>query len=504
MIHHLDDVRGGFDVEADVVVVGTGASGAVAAVNCARAGLRTVVLEAGPEVKPEDMTRDAPSFLSRYYWEGGLRLIDGGPAKIPSMQGRCLGGSTVVNSAIMLPLPDWVRAEWAATDGLEWIRDAAVDRAFDRVFADTRTAPTPMTVMGPRNLAARDALEAMGIPSKPLPRAVAGCKGCCDCLVGCAEGAKQSTDRSYVPRAVADGANIYTCAQVDRVMTQGAKAVGVTGWVVDPVGRRRLARFKVRAPRVIMAAGVMATPVILQQSRINPGKLVGATLYAHLSGAMMGVMEERIDPWIGATQGWGAISSEIPGMKFESLWAEPSVMLVKWGGMGLELLANLAEIKHIALVAIVYRGACEGRVRARRNGLPKMTLRIPDAEARVVYRGMKLVADGMLRVGARYATTAPMTGVPDRMYDEGQTEALLSTRCGTKDLTMTGNHVFGSCRMSADPRRGPVDLEGRVRGVEGLWVVDTSIFPSPSAVNPQATVMAMSEVLTRKIAELPL
>jgi choline dehydrogenase-like flavoprotein len=70
-------------------------------------------------------------------------------------------------------------------------------------------------------------------------------------------------------------------------------------------------------------------------------------------------------------------------------------------------------------------------------------------------------------------------------------------------MAMTANHAFGSCRMSADPKRGPVEPEGKVRGVDGLWVCDTSIFPSPSAVNPQATCMALSDVISRRIAELP-
>ena len=502
MIRGLDDLRRGFDDAADVVVVGTGAAGAVAAANFAAAGLRTVVLEAGPEVRPEDMTRDAPRFLSKYYWEGGLRLIRG-KAAIPSMQGRCLGGSTVMNSAIMLKLPDWVRRDWAERDGLDGLMDPALDRAFERIFEGTKTAPTPMTVMGKRNLAAARAMEAAGLHGVPLPRAVHDCKGCGDCLVGCSEGAKQSTDRAYIPRALAGGARVYTCAEVDRVRTAGSKAVGVEGWVVDPVGRRRLSRFTVRAPRVVLAAGVMATPVILKQSRIDPKGRVGKTFYAHLAGGVVGIMHERIEPWIGATQGWGAISEDIPGMKFECLWADPSVLLVKWGGIGEGFLQKLGDVAHMTTIAVVYRGRCEGKIEVGANGRPKASLRIPDDEARTVFRGMKQVADGLLATGARYVSVGRMPGVPGELRSTRDTEGLLHTRLGEKHMAMTANHAFGSCRMSADPKRGPVDPEGKVRGVDGLFVCDTSIFPSPSAVNPQATCMALSDVISRRIAELP-
>jgi len=151
MIHGLDAVRSGLDVDADVVVVGSGAGGAVAAANLARSGLRTVLLEAGPVLTPADMTRDAPMFMARFYWEGGLRII-GGSTQIPTLQARCLGGSTVVNSAIMLPLPAWVRAAWREETGIDLFTSAELDRAYARVFERTRVAPTPMTVLGRRNL----------------------------------------------------------------------------------------------------------------------------------------------------------------------------------------------------------------------------------------------------------------------------------------------------------------------------------------------------------------
>ena len=146
-IQGIEDVRRGFDVTADAVVVGSGAGGAVVAANLARAGLRTVLVEAGPELRPDDMGGDAPRFMARYFWEGGLRTI-GGTTEIPTLQGRCLGGSTVVNSAIMMELPQWVRRAWREETGLDLFTGPLLDAAYARVFARTRVAPTPMTVLG--------------------------------------------------------------------------------------------------------------------------------------------------------------------------------------------------------------------------------------------------------------------------------------------------------------------------------------------------------------------
>lgn len=501
MIHALDALRKGFDTSADVIVVGTGAGGGVASVNLAAGGLQTVILEAGPQVFPQDMTRNAPLFMARYFWEGGLRLIQGS-AMIPSMQGRCLGGSTVMNSAIMLKLPDWVRAEWIAQDGLSHLQGDAFDRAFTKVFADTHTTPTPLAVLGRRNLLAAAALEAIGQQGYPLPRAVADCEGCGDCMVGCSGERKQSTDRSYLPRAIAHGAQVYTCSQVEEVLTRGSKVIGVRGWVVDPFTHQKLAPFRVMAPRVVMCAGATGTPVLLQRSNINPRGLIGERFAAHLSGGVVGCMDEPVEPWIGATQGWGAISNDIHGMKFESLWAPPSVLSVRWGGIGMEFLKTLRDIRYMTMLCVVYRGRVTGRIKARRDGLPDARLSIPDEEARTVFRGCKQLADGLFKIGARQVNAGRLPGVPEPMTHPSQTSTFLSPKLRARHLATTGNHVFGGCCMSADPSRGPVDLNGQVRGVEGLFVSDASLFPSPSAVNPQATIMAMAELISSQIAEL--
>jgi choline dehydrogenase-like flavoprotein len=499
VIAELDDVRSGFELAADAVVVGSGAGGAVAAANLARAGMRVAVLEAGPRIRESEMTRDAPRFLARYFWEGGLRMI-GGTSQTPSLQGRCLGGSTVVNSAIMFELPRWVREAWARETGYDLFVGPELDAAYQRVFQRMSVAPTPMTVMGRRNLIVRDALAHAGLPGKSLPRAVIGCQGCSDCLTGCVGGHKQSVDRTYLIDAEADGARIFTHSTVERVLTEGGRAAGVTGSVLEPRSHRRLARFTVRAPRVVMAAGALHTPVILGQSGLHAGRTVGSSFFAHIGGGMVGIMEEVVDPWTGATQGWGAISddAELRGMKFECLWASPSVLMVRWGDVGRPFLERLGEVKHAAVMALVYRGKVRGDVRPTRSGMPRARLWIPDQEARTVLRGLKLGADALLAVGARYVHTG-IPGVVDEMRSSKDTDSLLDSKLRARDLQMTMNHVFGSCRMSRD---GSVDEHGKLRGVDGVVLADASVFPSPSAVNPQATIMALSDLTSRRLAEL--
>lgn len=113
-------------------------------------------------------------------------------------------------------------------------------------------------------------------------------------------------------------------------------------------------------------------------------------------------------------------------------------------------------------------------------------------------RGMKIAADALLDIGARYVHTG-IAGAVDEMCSHEDTDSLLHPRIRAEHMTMTMNHVFGSCRMSRD---GSVDEHGALRGVKGVYVMDASVFPSPSAVNPQATIMALSDLMSRRLADL--
>lgn len=402
-----------------------------------------------------------------------------------------------MNSAILLPLPRWVREAWSEETGYEHFLDDELDRAYARVFERLQVAPTPMSVMGRRNLIVRDAFERVGLLGKPLPRAVVGCEACADCLTGCAGGHKQSVDHSYLPEAVEHGAEIFTNATVERVLTRGRRATGVSGIVVEPRTWKKLGRFRVNAPLVVMAAGPLHTPAILMDSNLDGERSVGRTLFAHIGGGIVGIMDEVVEPWVGATQGYGAISSDIRGMKYECLWAAPSVLMVRWGDVGHPFLERLDEVKHATVIAVVYRARVKGEVRSGFLG-PRARIWVPDDEARTVLRGMKVATDALLAVGARYVHTA-IPGAVDEMKTLADTESLLDPRLGARDLQQTMNHVFGSCRMSRD---GSVDENAKLRGVEGVYVCDASVFPSPSAVNPQATVMALSDIATRRLGNL--
>ncbi|MBW2498377.1 MAG: GMC family oxidoreductase N-terminal domain-containing protein, partial [Deltaproteobacteria bacterium] len=189
--------EGTFQESADVVVVGSGPCGAVAAYELALAGHDVVLLEEGPPFTVRDFELDGNLSMTRTMREGGLRMTWG--TRMPTMQAVALGGGSLVNSGICVRPPDSVFERWATEFELERTDRAHLDPHFHALGEFLGIAPTPDEVQGRRNLLFRDACDALGIESEPIARNVRGCRGSGECFTGCRSRAKQSMDVSYVP-----------------------------------------------------------------------------------------------------------------------------------------------------------------------------------------------------------------------------------------------------------------------------------------------------------------
>src|SRR5262249_14297168 len=211
-------------------VVGSGAGGGAAARVLAKSGARVVVLEEGPLVRTEKLgliARDSMNTLFR----GQGKTAAFGKAATPILQGRCVGGTTFVNSAIVWRMPEKIVQRWHDEFGLgEGLSRAALDDAYQTIEEETFVRQVVEgSTAGRQDLLMREGAERAQIEGKFLHRYEKDCRGSGRCLHGCPNEAKQSTTINYLKRAVADGASVVANAEVRRVIVKRDRAVAVEG-----------------------------------------------------------------------------------------------------------------------------------------------------------------------------------------------------------------------------------------------------------------------------------
>jgi len=488
--------------QADVVVVGSGPGGALVAKELAEAGKEVVLLEEGPPVTPQDYAWDGARSMTRTLREGGLRATRG--YVMPTMQAICLGGGSLVNSAICVRAPEFALERWCTQFELPHTSLGHLNTHYEAVEKFLGIAPTPENVQGARNLLFKRGCDALGYSSEPIPRNVRGCRGSGECFTGCRSRAKQSMDISYVPAALRAGARVLTSVQIQQVISEGPKVRAVVGRVVAPFTGRPSYRVEVRAKLIVLSAGCMATPVLLQRSGnlANSSGQVGENLQFHPGVAIQGVFPERTDPQFGATQGYQSLHFLREGFKLETLWAPPGVLAVRTPGFGLDLKRRLAEIPCSATWDAI--SSCHfslGTVRARRSGLdPALLWHLDERDVPILQRALWVLAEIFFAAGARKILPG-VHGVAEEIHSLSEAEPLRAKRLRPKDLVCGGNHVFSTARMHGDPRRGVVDEYGKCHDLENLWIADTSVFPQSPSVNPMLTCMALAHRTAHAIAE---
>ena len=441
--------------------------------------------------------------MARTMREGGLRTTLG--TVMPTMQAICLGGGSLVNSAICVRAPEFVLDRWCTDFDLAHTRRADLDPHYDAVGAVPRHRPHARERARPRNLLFKKGCDALGISSEPISRNVRGCRGSGECFTGCRSRAKQSMDISYVPAALRGGASVLSSVRVEQVLVEGRRAAGVVGRVVAPFTGGRASKSGCGR------AGWCSPPAAWRRrccsrraaiSRTRSGQ-VGANLQFHPGVAMLGVFPDLVHPQFGATQGYQSLHFLREGFKLETLWAPPAVLAVRMPGAGLRpqaaagagaALGGLGRDRELQPLA-------RQRARARRGARSEAHLepppgRRPDPRPRPPHAGADLLRGRGAGRDARRARDSRGAALAGR--GRGPADAAIPRAAR---FVTGGNHAFCSTRMHGDPRRGVVDEFGRCHDLEGLYIADTGIFPQCPSVNPMWTGMALAHRTALALAD---
>ncbi|MFD6921789.1 GMC family oxidoreductase N-terminal domain-containing protein [Streptomyces sp. NPDC059944] len=474
---------------ADVIVVGSGAGGAMAARTFARAGLGVVVLEEGEHHSTASFGRRAP--LDRFaelYRDGGATVALGNPPLLLPV-GRAVGGTTVVNSGTCYRTPDHVLARWSGSFGFA-LADG-FGPLLDEVERTLRVAPQPLDVLGNNGLLALAGAERLGWRAAPLRRNAPGCKGSCQCVVGCPTGAKQSVQLSVLPDACAAGARIVTGARAHRVLLDrdvpGApRAAGVLARRADG------GELEILAPLVVAAAGTLHTPSLLRRSGLGGHPRLGRNLSVHPATSVAGRFAEPVTASRGVLQSVGVEELHERGVLVEATASPPGMSSFVLPGLGRELRRELEDADHLATLGAMIADRPSGRVVGRDRALVGYALDRRDGDR--LMTAVRAMGRLLFAAGAEEVLTGVASAPRARSLDA--LDGLLAG-VGPRDLHLSAFHPTGTVAAGADPGRAPADPEGRLRGVHGVLVADGSLLPGCPEVNPQLSIMAAALAVSR-------
>jgi choline dehydrogenase-like flavoprotein len=494
-------------IKTAVLVIGSGAGGAVAAARLAEAGHEVLVLEEGAPLDAEDFTENDALLRARLYAEGGLRTTD--DASMAMLQGATLGGGTTVNWMIMLRTPERVLEEWSARHGSEGMTARDLAPVFDRIEQEVHARTVPDDAHSPNNRTLIDGARKLGWSVEAARINAHDCIRTGFCGSGCRYGAKQSALVTFLPRAVAAGARLMTSARATRIelVERGSgfplKRVTV---VISPRGETPRT-ISIETPVVIIAAGAVGTPALLQQSGLGGGG-VGRFLRLHPTTMVLGLHDREI---------WGATGIPLSAVCDEHLnhdgngygfWIEcppahPAIAAAAVQGFGAAHRETMLHYRSYAsLIALVRDGAdldaSNGDITSLKNGRTRIRYRLGTADARHLKSAIAAAARIQLAAGAREVHT--LHAKPVVVRSERDLALIDGRPVGPNEVALFSAHVNGTCRIGTDPSVSGAKPNGERHGAPGVFIADGSLLPTAPGVNPQETIMALSTVIAERVA----
>lgn len=468
-----------------VLVVGSGAGGAVTALHLARAGFEVFVLEEGSPHALADYGKSPPQAMALLYRRRGMTPILGS-VPIGYVEGRCVGGSTEINSGFWHRAPREILLRWQAQFGVEGMTEEALDEHY--TWAEDLLGVTLSKDPWPRSTRLMaEGIEKMGWTYQEIPRVAPGCKNTNTCPSGCPTGAKLGMSRSLIPLATAAGAILVPDCRAWMLMRDGARVTGVIAKLREADGRTHTVQLD--ADAVFLCAGATETPALLRRSGIKFH--VGDSLRIH---PMLKVVARFPGPV-------NQHRSVLPLLQVKEFWPEitlggayfsPGHLAMTLSENWPDLAGEMCDFDHMGMYYVAVKGTGKGSVRPVYIGEDSTRIRyeLSEEDRTNLGKGLARLATLLLAAGAEVVHPAVQGYASIRTPLEAIRS--LDEPLPRGGLSLTTVHAFSSCPMGERSDRCAADSSGKVHHLENLYLNDASMLPDSPGVNPQATIMAMA------------
>lgn len=490
------------DLDVDAVIIGSGAGGAVMAYELAAAGKRVVVLESGSHIPSSRFNEKFPDMLELLYQDKGNQATKQGDLLV--LQGRCLGGSTVVNGCVTFRVPDFILEKWSEEYGLTNLTPEVLAPYFEKIERNLSIHTNQPHEINENSRKLEKGAKALGWSVKPLKRNIKDCGLTGHCLSGCKTDRKQSMLVTYLPWACHYGAQIFTETFATEIITVNGRATGVKAVVIDSATGNKVADMNVKAKVVVAAAGAVQTPLLFLRSGVaNSSDQVGRNFACHPSTMIVAEFDADVFTWRGAMLGVYLDEFEHPdkgGFVLEGGGAGPiEIGMSTEPGTGSAYLDFMSRAKNYASCISLIHDHNVGRV-SLVEGEKQIDYEIADSDFPAMKAAFKAAAKIYFAAGAERVFLP--TGDKRVIESEDQIDAVIDTiENNPFALRMVSYHPQGTMRMGSDPAKSVVNPYGETHDVKGLFVCDASVFPTSIIVNPQESVYAISNYIADHILE---
>lgn len=451
-----------------VLVVGSGAGGAVTAALLAEAGFSVTLLEEGPRVAPGTHGQFSRPQMRAQYRDRGQSVALGLPP-ILYPEGRCLGGATEVNAGLYRRADVDLLDRWSREWNIEALTGASLAPFAEVVEADMGVTYSSQLSPGEEALLRGAARNGWAVTRAGRMRHTNGGRD-----------SHQSMMTSYLPRAVSAGAVVVSNARVDRLHMHGGKA-----FVASYTGESGAGRYveHIAFDHVFICAGAIQSAALLLRSGIR--RNVGRSLAMHPSVKMLA----SFDHDLGMTRDVPCVqvTASAPHVTLQGAASSLPMIGLAMTRAGQDITGLRENAGQLGMFSATICGETSGRVRVV-SGRPVVTFALSGPDLAALDTGLQELARLLDAGGASWVVPAMAGG----QRNQGGTPWPDCNRPRRFNADLMSAHLMSTVPMGEDHRRCAVDSWGRSHEIPNVYVNDSAILPSAPGVNPQGTVMAIA------------
>ena len=461
------------EVQTEVLVIGSGAGGATTAVRLAEAGRAVTVVEEGPRVDPDaHQPFSLDEMVAKYRHQGGAGAL--GQPPIAYTEGRCVGGSTEVNSGLWHRLPTELTEQWRVKYQIDEFSPEALDvhaaRVEDEIGVSSLPGPPPRS-----SAVLDDGATKLGWRSTEFPRVFRYDER--------GRGTKQTMARTYLPRAVEAGAEVVAGCRISKLERAGSRITGARASLLREDGTSEAVRFV--ADHVVVCGGAIHSPALLQRSGIWRG--IGRGLKLHPTIKIAARFPFPIDH---DDIPMHRITEFAPHFTIGGSASRRGHVAMALAEAAVPFDDALADWRNIGVYYAAIRSEGSGAVISVPGlSAPIVTYRLTPSDLSKLAQGLVALGEALLAAGAlELYPSVTGAGIARTRADLAPWWDAVSP----KAANLMTVHLTSSIRMGEAPRLSGTDSFGRVHGYENLRVNDASLLPDAPGVNPQAGIMAIA------------